>query len=104
MKTRLGILMMVFIISSTITAQTNAVSFRLKGELLDSLTKDGEAYATVTVAKKEAPAEPVAKHVTDKNGRFMISVKGEGDFTATLSSLGRQPVVREFKALEPVLS
>lgn len=98
MKTRLGILMMVFIISSTITAQTNAVSFKLKGELLDSLTKDGEAYATVTVAKKEAPAEPVAKHVTDKNGRFMISVKGEGDFTATLSSLGRQPVVREFKA------
>ena len=98
MKSRLGILMMVFIISSTITAQTNAVSFKLKGELLYSLTKDGEAYATVTVAKKEAPSEPVAKHVTDKNGRFMISVKGEGDFTATRSSLGRQPVVREFKA------
>ena len=30
MKSRLGILMMVFIISSTITAQTNAVSFKLK--------------------------------------------------------------------------
>lgn len=98
MKTRLSILMMIFFISSTIAAQTGAVSFKLKGELLDSLTKDGEAYATVSVANKQTPSEPVAKQVTDKNGRFVISLKGSGDFVATLTSMGRHPVVREFKA------
>lgn len=48
MKFRTRMLMMMFVICSTVAAQTGAVSFKLKGVLLDSLTNDGEAYATVS--------------------------------------------------------
>ncbi len=91
-------LLLMFVICSTVAAQTGVVSFRLKGVLLDSLTNDGEAYATVSVASKKAPSEPVAKQVTDKDGGFVMNLKGAGDYVATLTSMGRQPVVREFKA------
>ena len=67
MKFRTRMLMMMFVICSTVAAQTGAVSFKLKGVLLDSLTNDGEAYATVSVASKKTPSEPVAKQVKDKN-------------------------------------
>ena len=98
MKFRMRMLMMMFVICSTVAAQTGAVSFKLKGVLLDSLTNDGEAYATVSVASKKTPSEPVAKQVTDKNGGFVMNLKGAGDYVATITSMGRQPVVREFKA------
>lgn len=98
MKFRMRMLMMMFVICSTVAAQTGAVSFKLKGVLLDSLTNDGEAYATVSVASKKTPSEPVAKQVTDKKGGFVMNLKGAGDYVATLTSMGRQPIVREFKA------
>lgn len=35
-----------------------APSYTLKGVLLDSLTQEGEPYATIKIVKKSAPQKP----------------------------------------------
>ena len=52
-------------------AQKNTVSsFTIKGVLLDSLTREGEPYATIRVTKKDAPDKAVKMAVTEANGKF----------------------------------
>ena len=49
-------LLAVLLIPVWATAQNAAnSSFQIKGILLDSLTKEGEPYATIKIVKKEAP-------------------------------------------------
>ena len=45
-------------------------SFQIKGILLDSLTKEGEPYATIKIVKKEAPEHALKMLVTDMKGHF----------------------------------
>ena len=72
--------------------------FVVKGCVADSTTSAGEPYATISVAKADAPAKPVKMGVTDKNGRFSLNVSGNGRFVLTASSMGRNNVVKEFSA------
>ena len=46
-------------VSAVAVAQGTAVTFQIKGVLLDSLTHEGEPYATIRVAKKEKPQQAV---------------------------------------------
>lgn len=56
MKNRWAMLLAVLLIPVWATAQNAAnSSFQIKGILLDSLTKEGEPYATIKIVKKEAP-------------------------------------------------
>ena len=50
--------------------RTAAPSYTLKGVLLDSLTQEGEPYATIKIAKKNAPQKALKMAVTDLNGKF----------------------------------
>lgn len=68
----------------------------VKGILLDSLTQEGEPYATIRIVRKEAPANAVKMAVTDTKGKFDEKISGTGDFVITITSVGRTPVVREF--------
>ena len=45
--------------TNTVLQQEKGTTFVLKGVLLDSLTNEGEPYATVKVTKKENPNEAV---------------------------------------------
>ena len=51
MKTKWAVLLTIFFMAVGATAQnaTNS-SFQIKGILLDSLTQEGEPYATITVS------------------------------------------------------
>ena len=75
-------------------AQTTIV----KGVLMDSLTQESIPYATVRVFKKNKTDKPVAMSLTDNDGRFSQEVKGNGQFTLTINSVGLRTVSRNFSA------
>ena len=62
------------VISSLVAAQNAAPPFQIKGVLLDSLTQEGEPYATIKIVKKEAPAHALKMLVTDMKGKFQEKV------------------------------
>ncbi len=71
------------------TMVVSAQSTIIKGELLDSLTREGEPYATVRVYKQSNEKQAVAMSVTDLDGRFSQPVKGKGAFVVIFSSVGK---------------
>ena len=77
-------------------AQKSTPQFQIKGILLDSLTQEGEPYATIKIVKKEAPARALKMLVTDMKGKFQEKVPGAGNFIMTISSVGRNTIVKNF--------
>ena len=57
MKIKCSLLLFMLVVSSLVAAQNAAPLFQIKGVLLDSLTQEGEPYATIKIVKKEAPAK-----------------------------------------------
>ena len=71
MRTKWTVLLWMLMISGLLAAQNTAnTSFQVKGILLDSLTQEGEPYATIKIVKKEAPAKALKMLVTDMKGQF----------------------------------
>ena len=86
--------------------RTAAPSYTLKGVLLDSLTQEGEPYATIKIAKKNAPQKALKMAVTDLNGKFQEKLTVDpGEYIITLSSVGKVTIVKDFtvKASEKVI-
>ena len=77
----------------TAHGQTSVVS----GELLDSLTHEGEPYATIRVYKGKKSEKPVAMSTTDMKGKFSQTVTGQGDYLVVFSSMGRKEITRKVK-------
>lgn len=99
MKHRLLLLLLLVLsISMTGLAQNpTAPSFTIKGVLLDSLTQEGEPYATIKITKKSAPEKSVKLAVTDVKGRFQEKLNvAAGDYVITISSIGKETIVKEF--------
>lgn len=72
-------------------------SYTLKGVLLDSLTNEGEPYATLRITPKVQPQVVVKMAVTDGNGKFQEQLKtAEGDYLLVLSSVGKTVVTKEY--------
>ena len=105
MKIKCPLLLIMLVISSLVAAQNAAPLFQIKGVLLDSLTQEGEPYATIKIVKKEAPAHALEMLVTDMKGKFQEKVPGTGNFVMTISSIGRNTIVKDFtvKAGEKVV-
>ena len=105
MKIKCPLLLIMLVISSLVAAQNAAPLFQIKGVLLDSLTQEGEPYATIKIVKKEAPAHALKMLVTDMKGKFQEKVPGTGNFVMTISSIGRNTIVKDFtvKAGEKVV-
>lgn len=105
MKIKCSLLLIMLVVSSLVAAQNAAPLFQIKGVLLDSLTQEGEPYATIKIVKKEAPAHALKMLVTDMKGKFQEKVPGTGNFVMTISSIGRNTIVKDFtvKAGEKVV-
>ncbi len=72
MKHRL-LLLLLFMFSTLVAGWAQKAvtpSFTIKGVLLDSLTQEGEPYATIRITKKNAPDKAVKMAVTGANGKF----------------------------------
>lgn len=96
MKNKCSLLLIMLVVSSLVAAQNAAPTFQIKGVLLDSLTQEGEPYATIKIVKKEAPANALKMLVTDMKGKFQEKVPGTGNFVMTISSIGRNTIVKDF--------
>lgn len=101
------LLLLMFITSGMMYAQqqkpqqtqqrTAAPSYTLKGVLLDSLTQEGEPYATIKIVKKSAPQKALKMAVTDLNGKFQEKLTvAPGNYVATFSSVGKVTLVKDF--------
>ncbi len=91
-------LLLVMLLSSFPGAAQNVPvsSFQIKGIVLDSLTKEGEPYATIKVVKKNNPTQPVKMFVTNLQGKFSEKIAGTGEFVMTITSVGRGAIVKPF--------
>lgn len=77
MKIKCPLLLIMLVISSLVVAQNAAPPFQIKGVLLDSLTQEGEPYATIKIVKKEAPG-PCIENAGNGHER-KVSGKDSGD-------------------------
>lgn len=89
-------LVIILVLTDNVMAQNAVSSFTVKGIVVDSVTKESEPYATINVVKKESPANPVKMMITNTKGRFQEKVPGAGNFTMTISSMGRNNIVKDF--------
>lgn len=91
---------LLFLIVSIINAyaqETALTNYTIKGILIDSLTHDGEPYATIKIVKKELPDKAGKMAVTDNKGRFQEKIQAtEGEYTLYITSIGRQTVIHNF--------
>ncbi len=98
---RLKVLFLFFLaLQSAVGMAQTEVSFQVKGILLDSLTQEGEPYATIRIVRDDKPEKPVKMMVSDMKGRFRETVSGKGKFTLSVTSVGRTTIVRKFTVKE----
>lgn len=99
LRVKLVTLLILLTCTQLLTAQQKeSTSFQIQGILLDSITRQGEPYATIKVAKKESPQKAVKMLVSDMNGKFKERVPGSGSFLLTITSVGRTTITRPFTA------
>lgn len=96
MKTILLIVLSLIAAIPAAMGQDTNYAFTVKGIVTDSVSNEGEPYATISIAKKEKPGKAVKMAVTKKDGRFSEKVNGKGNFVITISSMGRKAIVKNF--------
>lgn len=83
-------------VSFTATAQKALGEFLVKGVLVDSLSNEGEPYATIRISLKKDLANPVKLAVTGLNGGFSERLANPGTYVISFTSVGKSTVYREF--------
>ncbi len=81
--------------ATTIQAQQQH-EYKLKGLVADSLTNEGEPYATLSIVRKGEEEKPLKMAVTNAAGRFNVDAKGEGEYVLIVRSMGRNDIRRPF--------
>lgn len=79
-------------LSAFISTSLIAQEIKIQGVVVDSLTREGEPFATIRVYKANIDKEPVAMGTTDLEGRFEQAVKRAGDYRVLFSSIGRKNI------------
>lgn len=79
------------------TAQAQTI---VKGMLVDSLTQEGEPFASVRIysvqSMQNPNTQPIATVLSDTEGKFSTKVAQQGNFVAVCASMGKNPVMRPF--------
>lgn len=96
MRNIAAIILLLVTLAAAAQEQTSGKSFTVSGSVVDSITKEGEPYATIRIENKEQPGKAVRMAVTGKDGKFSEKMSGQGKFVLTVSSMGRGNIVREF--------
>ena len=66
-----------------------ASSTVIKGQVMDSLTNEVIAYATLNIAKANTPEKPVKMLSSDTDGKFQIALPDTGAFILTSQYIGK---------------
>lgn len=93
---RLFVCLAIFLSFTLVTKaqQAQPELHKVKGVLLDSVTNEGEPYATIRLAYKSSPNKPEKVSVTDSKGRFVLEVAKSGNYLLTISSVGKESIVK----------
>ena len=89
-------IVIMFLLPVTASAQQQKKKCEVSGCVVDSLTREGEMYATIKITTKVNTQDAVKMAVTDKDGAFKEWLQTPGDYILTVSSMGRQSIVRQF--------
>lgn len=89
-------------IPMSVDAQKSQSSYSVKGVLVDSLSNEGEPYATIRISLSDSPDKPVRLAVTSDNGKFNEKLKSPGRYVISFSSVGKNTVQRDFTLSEQV--
>ena len=79
-------------------------SFQVKGVLVDSLTNEGEPYATIRISTMKNPDKPVQLAITGQDGKFNEKLRSAGEYIISFTSVGKNPVQKEFTLTDAVKS
>ena len=80
--------------------KTSNKGFTVKGELVDSLTNEGEPYATIRIFTPADTKKAVYAAVTQPNGKFNEKLKTAGQYIIHFSSVGKNTVIRTFSVTD----
>ena len=96
MKQTLISMALILMLALCAKAQNTQHSYTITGVVADSVTHEGESYATRTIARADSAAKPVKQALTDIKGRFSISSSGTGSYLLMVRSMGRKPMQRAY--------
>lgn len=96
MKQTLISMALILMLALCAKAQNTQHSYTITGVVADSVTHEGEPYATLTIARADSAAKPVKQALTDIKGRFSISSSGTGSYLLMVRSMGRKPMQRAY--------
>lgn len=96
MKQTLISMALILMLALCAKAQNTQHSYTITGVVADSVTHEGDPYATLTIARADSAAKPVKQALTDIKGRFSISSSGTGSYLLMVRSMGRKPMQRAY--------
>ena len=96
MKQTLISMALILMLALCAKAQNTQHSYTITGVVADSVTHEGEPYATLPIARADSAAKPVKQALTDIKGRFSISSSGTGSYLLMVRSMGRKPMQRAY--------
>lgn len=96
MKQTLISMALILMLALCAKAQNTQHSYTITGVVADSVTHEGESYATLTIARADSAANPLKQALTDIKGRFSISSSGTGSYLLMVRSMGRKPMQRAY--------
>lgn len=97
MKQTLALIVVALMAAIGAVAQNNSINYTLKGIVADSLSHEGEPYATLTIVKPDAQDKPLKQALTDLEGRFSLNATaGAGQYLLLVRAVGRAPLQRTF--------
>lgn len=70
--------------------------YAVTGTVLDSLTMQGEPYATIRIYAAADTVNAADMLVSDENGKFTASVGSTGDYRMMVTSVGKKTVWKDF--------
>ena len=88
-RKRLIVLALLTVAFISAMAQQQQFDYTIYGVVEDSITHEGEPYATLSIYRKGHEEKAVQMAVTDANGKFKVMSKGEGDYVLEVKSVSR---------------
>lgn len=72
------------------------VAYRVWGVVKDSLTNEGEPYATISIYRKGSEEKPLKLAAADADGKFSVDAAGHGEYVLVVRSVSREPLRRTY--------
>ena len=94
------LLFLTLFIPVIVFAQADKAAFTIKGQALDSLTKETLPYVTCSVVSDKNPKLVLSRFAGDATGNFSGTIKSPGTYQIIVSCVGQEPVTKKFTVSE----